>query len=221
MKKNALVVALAALGSVAYAGSDNSVAISAGDGDYITVTPDGAVSASLRPFSWEVAAVYNHALTDINEKCNTPSVDTYGVDVTGIYNYKKNHKFTLRVGYATGEQAGYDLTNFTFMPGYRYEKPISSKLTAFAGAGVGLGLSVLDTPGMVHRHHGPTKYDDMVNIVYSVEVGARYAVRKNLDIVGAVMFNGGSSAVHRTASFSNATEEQMSVGIRLGIGGQF
>ena len=221
MKKNALVVALAALGSVAYAGSNEAVAISTGDGDYITVAADGSLSASFRPFSWEVAAVYNYALTDIDEKRNTPSVDTYGVDVTGIYNFSRNHKFTLRMGYATGEQAGYDLTNFTFMPGYRYEKPISSKLAAFAGAGVGLGLSVLDTPGMVHRHHAVTKYDDMVNIVYSAEVGARYAVSRNLDIVGAVMFNGGTSAVHRTASFGNATEEQMSVGIRLGIGGQF
>lgn len=201
MKKNALVVALAALGGVAYAGDDY-------------------VSASASPYSWEVAAVYNHALTDIDETRNTPSVDTYGIDVTGIYAFCENQKFTLRLGYATGEQAGYDVTNLSLMPGYRYEKPINDKLVAFAGVGVGLGLSMLDTPGMAHKHHAVSKNDDMLNVVYNVEVGARYAIRKNLSLIGAVTFNGGTSPFGG-AAYENATEEQMNIGVRLGIGGQF
>lgn len=202
MKKNALVVALAALGGVAYAGADY-------------------VSASANPYSWEVAAVYNHALTDIDETRNTPSVDTYGIDVTGIYSFRENQKFTLRLGYATGEQAGFNVTNLALMPGYRYEKPINDKLVVFAGAGLGLGFSMLDTPTLHRQHNAVSDKDDMLNIVYNVEAGARYAIRRNLWVMGAVSFNGGTSPLHSSAAYGTATEEQMNIGVRLGIGGQF
>lgn len=212
MKKIAIVAACVALCGV----------VSAGQGDKIkTVNSTDLVSASVNsPFSWEVAAVYNHALTDIDECANTPSIDTYGVDLTGIYTIRDNHKATLRFGFAYGEACGYDVYNFTFMPGYRYELPVTEKVTAFAGAGFGLGLSMLDYPGSEGKTHGLTSKDDMINFVYNFEVGARYAINKTFDVVGALMFNGGLSTIN-DVDYANATEEQMNIGVRVGIGGKF
>ena len=215
MKTISLAIVFASLGGVASAGLPAGT-MPADFSNHVSASGDTCSA----PWSWEIAAVYNHALTDIDKGHNTPSIDTYGVDVSGIYAVRKKHKFTFRLGYTTGAQAGYNVTNLAFMPGYRYENPISDKLVVFAGAGVGLGLSMLDTPALGRRHYGVSDKDDMLNVVYSVEVGARYAILENLDIVGAVMFNGGTSPFH-SASYEHATEEQMNIGVRLGIGGQF
>lgn len=214
MKKFAIAAAFVALSSVVYAGQGEGIK---------TVTASDVVSASVSapsPLAWEVAAVYNHALTDIDECANTPSIDTYGVDLTGIYTIRDNHKVTIRFGFACGEACGYDVYNFSFMPGYRYELPVNDKVTAFAGAGLGLGLSMLDYPGAEGGTHGLSSKDDMINFVYNIEVGARYAISDNLDVVGALMFNGGLSTIE-DVDYANATEEQMNIGVRVGIGGKF
>lgn len=171
-------------------------------------------------YSWEVAAVYNHALTDINKNFPSPSIDTYGFDVTGLYNVKGNHYATLRFSYAFGEESGFELNNFAIMPGYRYVRPVAEKWTAFAGANLGLGISMLDYPGLHGSDYALSSGDDMANIVYSVEVGASYAVTPKLNIVGAVMLNGGMSPFGG-ATYSDASEEQVNVGVRLGVGGKF
>ena len=171
-------------------------------------------------YSWEVAAVYNHGLTDINKCYPSPSIDTYGLDVTGLYNVKGNHYATLRFSYAFGDQCGYELNNFAIMPGYRYVSPVAEKWTVFAGANLGLGISMLDYPGMHGSDYAISSGDDMANIVYSVEVGTSYAVTPNLNIVGALMLNGGTSPFGG-ATYSGASEEQVSYGVRLGVGGKF
>lgn len=171
-------------------------------------------------YSWEVAAVYNHAITDINKCYPSPSIDTWGFDVTGLYNVKGNHYATLRFSYAFGEEDGFELNNFALMPGYRYVRPVSEKLTAFAGANIGLGISMLDYPGMDGDDYALSSGDDMGNIVYSVEVGAAYAVTPNINIIGAVMLQGGTSPFDG-AEYSYASEEQAAIGVRLGVGGKF
>lgn len=171
-------------------------------------------------YSWEVAAVYNHALTDINKCYPSPSIDTYGFDVTGLYNVKGNHYATLRFSYAFGEDSGFELNNFAIMPGYRYVRPVAEKWTAFAGANFGLGISMLDYPGMKGDDYALSSSDDMANFVYSVEVGASYALTSKLNIVGALMLNGGMSPFGG-AAYSDASEEQVSYGVRLGVGGKF
>ena len=202
MKKIAIVAAFAMLSGAAYAGTPSDIA---------------DLSASVKsPWAWEAAVVYNHALTDINKNIPSPSIDTYGIDLTGIYTISKNHKFTLRFGYAQGEDSDIELRNFTFMPGYRYETPVTDKLSAFAGAGIGLGVSMLDYPGY-DDNHAISSGDDMMNVVYTLEAGVRYAITEALDVVGAVMFNGGSSPFSG-ASYSDASEEQYSIGVRLSAG---
>lgn len=196
--------------------------VMAGNTTPVTIVESTEASSTEAPskYAWEVAAVYNHALTDINKNYPSPSINTYGLDVTGLYNVKGNHYATLRFSYAFGEECGYELNNFAIMPGYRYVRPVAEKWTAFAGANLGLGISMLDYPGMHGSDYALSSSDDMANIVYSVEVGASYAVTPKLNIVGALMLNGGMSPFGG-AAYSDASEEQVSVGVRLGVGGKF
>lgn len=224
MKNIVIAATCIALSGVGFAGVKTSATVKKEveivSASYMATESVSAPCKSACAFSWEVAAVYNHALTDINEKANTPSIDTYGLDVTGIYSIQGNHKATLRFGFAHGEACDYDVWNFSLMPGYRYEYPIDEKLTAFAGAGFGLGLSMLDNPATSGKSYGASSRDDMANFVYNVEVGARYALNAKFDIIGALMINGGTSPFH-SAEYSSATEEQVNVGLRVGIGGKF
>lgn len=171
-------------------------------------------------YSWEVSAVYNVAMTDIYEPANSPSIDTYGVNLTGLYNVKDNHYATLSFTGAFGSQAGYELTTFSLAPGYRYMRPVDDKLSVFAGASLGLNISMLDYPGMKGSDYAWSSGDDMANLIFSVEAGARYAVTSKIDVVGAVMLNAGTSPFGG-ASYSKAKEEQWSLGVRLGVGGNF
>lgn len=184
------------------------------------IVPASTVAAA-NPLRWEVAANANYALTDICKNTCSPSINTYGADVTAVYNVKGNHYFTCRFSYAYGEDSAYHLHNFAFMPGYRYQYQLSEKWAAFAGAQVGLGLSMLETPGAQLHHYSISTMDDMLNIVYSIETGVRYALCPNLDIVGSIMFNGGSSPLPGASFDEGASEEQQSVGARIGVGFKF
>ncbi len=172
-------------------------------------------------YSWEVGAVYNVAMTDIHEQANTPSIDTYGVNLTGLYNVAGNHYATLSFTYAYGAQAGYNLNTFALAPGYRYMRPLNDKLSVFAGASLGLNISMLDCPRAETGNYALSSADDMANLIFSVEAGARYAVTPKLDVVGAVMLNAGTSPFSGAEYDGCAKEEQWSVGVRVGIGGKF
>lgn len=184
------------------------------------IVPAATLEAA-NPLRWEVAANANYALTDICKNTCSPSINTYGADVTSVYNVKGNHYFTCRFSYAYGEDSAYHLHNFAFMPGYRYQFKLTEKWAAFAGAQVGLGLSMLETPGMKHDQYAVSTLDDMMNIVYSIETGVRYAVCPNLDIFGSIMFSGGTSPMPSASYDTGASEEQQSVSARIGVGFKF
>ena len=58
-------------------------------------------------FGLELNAAYNFALKDIYEfdvdGIQNPKVDTYGVDMTAVYAFNKNHAVNIRFGYTTGD----------------------------------------------------------------------------------------------------------------------
>ena len=180
-----------------------------------------ATTKAANPLSWEVAANYNYALTDICKNASSPAINTYGADVTSVYNVKNNHYFTCRFSYAYGEASAYHVNNFAFMPGYRYQYQLDEKWAAFAGAQIGLGISTLDYPGGDNKKFDVGAVDKMAHIVYSIETGVRYAVCPNLDIVASIMYNGGTSPLPSASFDAKASEEQQSVGARVGVGFQF
>lgn len=171
-------------------------------------------------WSWEMAGRYNHAFTDIRKHSPAPQIDTWGADVTGLYRVRGNHFVTCRFSYAYGAEDGFKLHQLALAPGYRYCRELDERWSVFAGAYVGIGVSMLDYPGMPHRSYALSRKDDMANVVLGAELGARYAIGPNMWVMGAVGLNAGTAPFH-SAAFEDATEEQVNLSLRLGIGREF
>ena len=199
-------VLLATVG-VALGASEDATAV-AGEEAPLSAGMDGQ-------WSWEVAGRYNHAFTDIRKHSPAPQIDTWGADVTGRYRVRGNHFVTCRFSYAYGAEDGFKLHQLALAPGYRYCWAGDGRWSAFAGAYVGIGVSMLDYPGMPHRSYALSRKDDMANVVLGAELGARYSIGPNMWVMGAVGVSGGTAPFH-SAAFEDATEEQVSLGIRLG-----
>lgn len=179
------------------------------------------VSVSEQPqYYWEVAGRYSHSCTDIDANHSSPSIHTWGIDLTGLYRVQGNHYLTLRLGYAQGEVRGFELYQFSLMPGYRYEAPLGESMRFYAGAGLGVGVSVLSYPGIHAFSHSISSEDDMANLVYSLEIGLKYEITPSVDVGAALIFHGGISPFH-DAEFEHASEEQSAIGIRFGFSGAF
>lgn len=179
------------------------------------------VSVSDQPqYYWEVAGRYSHSFTDIDADYPSPEIHTWGIDLTGLYEVTGNHYLTFRLGYAYGSADGYELNQFSIMPGFRYEAPLGESMSFYAGAGVGLGISILSYPGIHSFSHSISSEDDMANLVYYLEMGLKYEITPTVDVGAALIFHGGTSPF-RDAEFENASEEQTAIGIRFGFSGAF
>ncbi len=179
-----------------------------------------SAATAASPFSWELAGNYNHAFRSIRSHAPAPSIDTWGADITGLYQLQGNHALSFRFSYAYGADSGFHVHNFALMPGYRYTHSFNEQWCIFAGVNAGIGLSILDSPGMKKRSHALSRRDDMANIVYSAELGAGYTVSPQVRIIGSIGVNGGTSPFH-SAGYEDAREEQFNLGLRLGIHCQF
>lgn len=171
-------------------------------------------------WGWEVAGRYNHAFTDIRRHSPAPRIDTWGADVTGLYRVRGNHFVTCRFSYGYGAEDGFRLHRLVLAPGYRYEWKLNEQWNAFAGGSIGIGVSMLDSPGMQHRSYAISRKDDMANVELGLEAGASYALSPTLRVIGSVGLNAGT-APFGSAAFANATEEQVNLSFRLGLGGAF
>ena len=79
---------------------------------------------------------------------------------------------------------------------------------------------MLDYPGMPHRHYALSRKDDMANVVYGVELGTSYAISPTVRLLGSLGVNGGTAPFH-SAAFSDATEEQVNLSLRVGVRMEF
>lgn len=177
-------------------------------------------AAASTPLSWEIAGNYNHAFRSIRTHAPAPSIDTWGADITGLYHLHGHHHLTFRFSYAYGADDGFRMHNFAIMPGYRYMRPLNEQWCIFAGVNAGIGVSMLDYPGMERHTYALSNRDDMANLVYSAELGARYTVSPHVRVIGSIGLNGGTSPFH-SARYEDAREEQFNLGVRLGIHYQF
>jgi hypothetical protein len=175
-----------------------------------------AVISPNEPGRWgvEVAGVYNRALKDIRRHSPAPRIDTWGADVTGLYRVSGQHFVSCRFSYAYGAEDGFKLHQFALVPGYRDEWVLNEPWSAYAGAGIGIGVAMLDYPGMQHRHYALSRKDDMANVVYGVKLGTSYAIFPRGRVGCSVGLNGGTAPFH-SASFSDATEEQVNLSLRV------
>lgn len=220
----AAIIILAAAALPAMAGQPANIATTPWE-----VSPGPLVAS---PITVELGAGYNYAVHKAMEM-GTPNarVNTYNVDLTSVYHLDDHNALTMRLGYATGsgrETADYtgegDLlrnrirsNSFSLMPGYRYTQPINDKLSAFAGANIGIGntsLKYKDSNDLsLYKSH-----DSDWGFVYSAEAGIRYALNTNLDIFAAYQFSGSTAQpeIDRVNS-----RKQISHGLRIGVGMKF
>ena len=192
-------------------------------GSSLYIPEEGYYSASVMSnVTWEAAVNYNIGITNICKYKQSPSINTLGLDVTGLYNLKENHYITCRLSYAHGNDSDFVLNQWAIMPGYRYEYRINEQCTAFAGAFLGLGYSTLDYAGIdEQKRRGLNRKDEMLNVQYSLEAGARYTVAPDIELLGAITFNGGTSPILGISYDEGGSEEQASVGARIGVGFKF
>lgn len=155
------------------------------------------------PLSIEVGAVYTVALSDVVN--GVDGIDTWGVDVTALYDICPKWAVTLRGGWAEGDDDGLDTTVWSIMPGIRYTSPITDKLAWYAGANVGVAN--------VEYSVGDLSVDE-TGFAYSAEIGLRYNLTERFYVFGAVQGNG------NFAEPAN-TDCQYGMGGRVGVGFEF
>lgn len=199
-----------------------AVAMPAMAGTYTVVEPQN-------PYSLELGVSYNFAARDIvnAEGLNTPSIDTMGVDLTGVYKVNDRSSFNLRFGFATGsdDATQYDghkmdvrVNDFILMPGYRYTHPMGEYLDGFIGANVGvinesLKLKLESPDGETYRTHN-SEYA----FAYSAEVGLRYRISRHFEAFLAYQFFGSTADPGFTDSDDAInTREQLYHCVRLGM----
>ncbi len=164
------------------------------------------------PFGVEIAGVWTSPIADAIDPYH--NVQTWGVDLTGVYELNSNWSVTLRFGWANGENTvnhafEMEATNWTIMPGVRYTAPINDKLSWYAGANVGVGRFELE-----EDFYGDDYTAFEVGFCYSAELGLRYDINEKVYVFGAVQCNG------TTATPANA-DVQFGAGVRAGLGFDF
>lgn len=190
----------------------------------ITPAPAPAPAPVVSPWAIEIGAIGNLANRNINHAGITEAIDTYGADLTGIYNITENHAITLRFSYAYGSEViRYDvgprekygirgeLTNFSIMPGYRYTTAVTDKLSAFAGVSAGFAHERLTWSNR--------RYEDSANdwgFAYAAEIGVSYALCPKTALYAAIQYSGNTSD---HSKFD--TKKQSYTGLRVGVNYKF
>lgn len=177
-------------------------------------------SASSSSFGIEIGGNYTHMYDGLE-------VDTYGFDVTGVYNINSNWSVNLRLAWAIGDDTYgggeylYDLevTNWSITPGIRYTAAISDSVYWFVGANVGYGSTKADEDwtDLLYKETGNYKDTDG-GVTYTIETGLRFDCTDTCYLYGAVQYWG------TTATPGDSDElvgEQQGINFRIGMGLSF
>ena len=194
----------------------------------VVVTPAPTPAPAACPCSIEIAGGYNYGCRDLYKHStgSQKDIDTGSVDLTAVHALNTNHALTLRFGYSFGDEVNKayqplfrqetDVHTFTLMPGYRYTHAITDKVSAFAGANVGIANeSVKDNlRGYIGRH---SDHDSAWGLGYSAEVGLRYAICPKSEIFAAYQFSGNTAHPFGKGE----THRQFYDGVRAGVSIKF
>lgn len=204
-------------------------------GTPVVVAPAAPAPAPVvSPWSMEVGIGYNFAGRDLikHSEGAEEAIDTLGVDLTGVYAINDNNAVTLRFGYSFGDEADWearswnekvetDVHTFALMPGYRYTHALTEKVSAFAGANVGVAnMSVKDharwEDGEVGNWH-----DSAWGVAYSAEVGLRYALCPCTEVFAAYQFSGNTARIKLGEEYPAKNHRQFYNGVRAGVSIKF
>ena len=193
----------------------------AGDGKApVTVVDVPAIvpaPAAPSAFGVEVGAVYTSALNDVVE--GVDGINTWGVDVTGVYKVSPNWATTLRVGWATGSDdlsaiEELEVNTVNIMAGIRYTAPITETLSWYAGGEIGVGyVNYTDT------FAGEDETFEDWGFAYGFEAGLRYDVSSSVYLYSALHYGGNFAEPEIADGYD--TKSHSGWGVRMGVGGQF
>ncbi|MBQ7024001.1 MAG: porin family protein [Akkermansia sp.] len=222
--KKTIILALA-LAAPAMAGDAKSAPITVVD-----VPP--VVAPAPSPWALEIAGVHTWTMADADDRMH--NINTWGVDVTAVYNMTPNWAATLRFSWADGSgrmvggngddvwyKSGLDVTNWSVMAGIRYTAPVTEKLSWFAGANAGWGRTEITYKYFEvsdARYTGKGEADD-VGLAYSVETGLKYDICESLYVIGSVGFRG----YWTTPNWVDGSrdDQQTGVSVSAGLGWEF
>ena len=106
------------------------------------------VAPAPSPWALEIAGVHTWTMADADDRMH--NINTWGVDVTGVYDLTPNWAATVRVGWATGSDDYVNPTeeikveNWTITVGLRYSAPITESLSWYAGGEIGLAYTTYE-----------------------------------------------------------------------------
>lgn len=203
-------------------------------GTPVVVAPAAPAPAPVvSPWSMEVGIGYNFAGRDLikHSEGAEEAIDTLGVDLTGVYAINDNNAVTLRFGYSFGDEVNCadrywgakhetDVHTFALMPGYRYTHALTEKVSAFAGANVGVAnMSVKDhwRDEMICE----SEHDSAWGVGYSAEVGLRYALCPCTEVFAAYQFSGNTARIKLGEEYPAKNHRQFYNGVRAGVSIKF
>ncbi len=213
--KKSIILALA-LALPAMAGDEKSAPVTVVD------VPVAAPAPTCSAFGVEVGAVYTAALNDID--AGIDGINTWGVDVTGVYDLTPNWAATVRLGWATGSDTYYgimdgEVENWTITAGLRYSAPITDKLTWYAGGEIGLAYSTYEFTANFGPNEVMSEDFEGWGFAYGIETGLRYNITPCMYVYGAVHYSGNFAEPEMGPGYEASA--QAGYGVRMGIGGKF
>ena len=187
-------------------------------------------------YSIEIGAVSNKALDGAYKEDegdpHAPKINMYGADLSFTLQVAERHKLLFRVGYMAGSETvldtmdwyeGYsisyslqgDLRTFYFMPGYRYEYPVTEKTLVYLGGNVGLASASADVRLTFHPSAITERYKlKDTDFCYSVEMGVRQKVSERVSVYAAVT---ASKIMAKPFYEDMEMAEQTYIGLRMGV----
>ena len=192
-------------------------------------TPAPVPAAAPSNFTLEIAGAYNFATRDLYRHVDYSDVDTWGIDLTGIWALDANNAVTLRFGYAWGESdvnytdwtQTFSSNSFYLMPGYRYTQEIASGVKFFAGVNAGLDI---ETAKIKEEGFGDrwTAKDTSWGFAYSAELGLTFDLTDDVYLLAAYQFSGSTAKpILRGDGWEQPSRRQYYHGVRVGVGCKF
>ena len=187
-------------------------------------------------YSVEIGAVSNIALNgaykEVEDAPHAPKINMNGADLSLTLQVEERHKLLFRVGYMAGSETvtdtlnwyeGYplsyslqgDLRTFYFMPGYRYEYPVTEKTLVYLGGNVGLASAHADVRLTFHPSSITEKYKLRdTDFCFSAELGVRQKVSEHISVYATVT----ASKIMAKPSYKDIElAEQTYIGLRMGV----
>lgn len=234
MKRTFAIMMLGAMASLAMAGQKTVI-------EAIVPAPLPAPAPAPAPacdsnvgleFAGVVGIADRHILKGY-DRYHGSRVNTYGGDVTAVYNVDKSNALTLRFGLVDGASSythfegykdRYKVLNTSLMPGYRFTTPLCDSTSLFFGANIGwLHQNVRQADyalydGKAERLSSTRASSD--GFAYSAEVGLRFDVTEAMNLFVAYTFSG-SNAKSKLYEGADRTRAQIYHNIRAGVGFTF